>query len=366
MQTDIVQFGTSRFLQAHVDLFLSEAAQATGAGPRVTVVQTTASAQSTRRVAAFNLGCFPVRVRGMSQGIVIDRMVEVRSVARGLVADRDWPTLEAIVISEAKILLSNTGDRGYELNSSDRPHGAVPRSFPAKLIRLLLARHWRGGDPLDIYPCELISGNGDTLRRIVLALAGQWELGPSFTGWLAQECRWVNSLVDRIVSEPIEPVGAVAEPYALWAIAARPGLEPPCRHADIVVTDRLEAYERLKLFILNLGHSFLVELWRQAGAPEGVTVLDAIGDPRMRIALDDLYLQEVLPVFEAIGQGAEAEAYRATTMERFANPFLRHLLSEIANNHRAKLERRFRPLVALAEASAPALRQPCLRAALAG
>ena len=27
-----------------------------------------------------------------------------------------------------------------------------------------------------------------------------------------------NTLVDRIVSQDIEPVGAIAEPYALWAI----------------------------------------------------------------------------------------------------------------------------------------------------
>lgn len=361
MPTDIVQFGTSRFLQAHVDLFVSEASPE----PRITVVQTTGSGQSARRVAAFNQGVFPVRLRGLSQGQVIDRTVEVHSVSRGLAADRDWPEIEAIVTGEARVLLSNTGDRGYELDPDDRPDGALPRSFPAKLTRLLMARHRQGGNPLDIYPCELISGNGDTLRRIVLALADRWELAPAFRDWAGRECRWVNSLVDRIVSTPIEPVGAVAEPYALWAIGAQPGLEPPCRHPDIVLTDRLDDYERLKLFILNLGHSALVEAWRRDGAPEGFTVRDAMADPRLRAALDSLYDQEVLPVFEAIGQSDEAQAYRATTLERFANPFLEHRLADIADNHDAKLERRFRPLIALAEAQAPDLPQPRLREALA-
>ena len=362
MSNDIVQFGTSRFLQAHVDLFVSEAGQGR---PRITVVQTTRSAQSARRVDAFNLGRFPVQLRGILQGIAIDRTIEVRSVARGLIADRDWALLETIVADEAKILISNTGDRGYELDPSDRPEGAVPRSFPAKLTRLLLARHRRGGGPLDIYPCELISANGEVLRDIVLGLAEAWELDASFGAWLRHECRWVNSLVDRIVSQPIEPVGAVAEPYALWAIGAQPGLEPPCRHPDIVVTDRLVDYERLKLFILNLGHSALVEDWHAMGSPEDLTVLDAMGDPRMRAALDNLYRQEVLPVFERLGQAAAAEAYLVATLERFSNPFLKHLLTDIASNHRMKLERRFRPLIALAEAHAPGLRQPRLRAALA-
>lgn len=366
MPIDIIQFGTSRFLQAHVDLFVSEANLLADDKFRIIVVQTTTSPQSARRVAAFNLGTFPVRIRGVSRGVVIDRTVEVCSVIRGLVADRDWATLETIVAADARILLSNTGDRGYELDPSDRAAGPIPRSFPAKLTRLLLARHRQGGDPLDIYPCELIGGNGDTLRRIVLAMARDWELGTSFIGWLVRDCRWINSLVDRIVSEPIEPIGAVAEPYALWAIGAQPGLEPLCRHSDIVVTDRLEDYERLKLFILNLGHTALVESWRTAGSPEGFTVLDAMRDPQMRASLDSLYSQEVLPVFEGLGRAAEAEAYRTTTMERFSNPFLRHLLSDIASNHPVKLERRFRPLVALAETYVPELRQPRLRAALAG
>ena len=44
MATPIVQFGTSRFLQAHVDLFVSDArAEGQEAGP-ITVVQTSGSA----------------------------------------------------------------------------------------------------------------------------------------------------------------------------------------------------------------------------------------------------------------------------------------------------------------------------------
>ena len=78
------------------------------------------------------------------------------------------------------------------------------------------------------------------------------------------EAKILISLIDRIVSQP---VGAVAEPYVLWAIGAQPGLEPPCRHPDIVVTDQFVDYEKLKLFILDRGHSALVEDWRAAGQP---------------------------------------------------------------------------------------------------
>ena len=45
----ILQFGTSRFLQAHADLFVSEAAQSGQALGNITIVQTTNSAQGAAR-----------------------------------------------------------------------------------------------------------------------------------------------------------------------------------------------------------------------------------------------------------------------------------------------------------------------------
>ena len=364
--TPIVQFGTSRFLQAHVDLFLSEAlSPAAGEGP-VSVVQTTGSAERAGRVAAFDAGHYPVRLLGLRDGRIIDRTIEVRSVARGLATSAHWPEIERVFVEEARTIISNTGDRGYDLDPADRPDGGVPRAFPAKLLKLLHARFRAGGEPLDLYPCELVGSNGDTLRRIVLTLAGNWSLEARFREWVGTDCRWVNSLVDRIVSAPIEPAGAIAEPYALWAIEAQPGIVPPCRHDDIVLTDRLVDYERRKLLILNLGHSYLVELWRERGSSDAMTVHQAMNDTAMAHALDDLYEHEVLPVFDALGIGDAARAYRMTTMERFSNPFLEHRLAEIAINHDVKRQRRFAALVALAEQHAPALRQPRLRASLAG
>jgi tagaturonate reductase len=175
---------------------------------------------------------------------------------------------------------------------------------------------------------------------------------------------WVNSLVDRIVSAPLQPVGAIAEPYALWAIEDQRGLQLPCRHASITVTGDLKPYERLKLFILNLGHTYLAELWaRSAGAPT-LTVREAMADQAIRAELNDLYDKEVLPVLAGIGMRDEAHDYRDTVMERFSNPFLDHRLADIYDNHDAKKRRRFGGLFELAEANDVPVKQPRLRAAL--
>src|ERR1700733_15780656 len=52
----ILQFGASRFLQAHVDLFVSDALPRGEAMGRIAVAGTTGSPESRRRVAAFVTG----------------------------------------------------------------------------------------------------------------------------------------------------------------------------------------------------------------------------------------------------------------------------------------------------------------------
>lgn len=365
MEAPIVQFGTSRFLQAHVDLFVSEALARGEALGRIAVVQTTASPDSRKRIEAFNrLPSFPVLIRGLEGGQVVDRRVEVASVARAFDAGRDWEAVEEVFVRQARAVVSNTGDRGFELDPADAPDDPVPRSFPAKLAKLLHARFRHDARPLDLFPCELVTGNGLVLRDTVLAVARAWGLESGFEAWLAGRCRWPSSLVDRIVSEPLEPIGAVAEPYALWAIEALPGLEPVCRHPAITVTADLERYERLKLLVLNLGHSYLAERWLLDHRPPEETVVEALADPDLRMALDEIYDREVLPVFAALGLGEEAAAYCRTVLERFLNPFLRHRLADIATNHEAKKARRLGTLVELARRHAPELPQPRLTAAL--
>lgn len=369
MNTPILQFGTGRFLQAHVDLFVSQALDQGQALGGIAVVQSTGSPQSTARAAALARG-YRVEVRGMQAGQRVKEDIAVNAVQVVWHADRDWALLRNAIAGPVQVIVSNTADTGYALDTADtaallHAPGTTPRSYPAKLL-VLLRHRWQQqpAAPLTLYPCELVSRNGDALRTIVSTLAQDWGAEPAFIHYLQTHCVWVNSLVDRIVSSPLEPAGAVAEPYALWAIERQDRMVLPCTHPAVVVTDHLPAFEQRKLWLLNLGHTFLAERWQLLAGPADMTVVQAMHTPALRTPLEAVWADEVLPVLDTEGTGTAARVYLEELRDRLLNPFLEHRLADIAKNHDEKKQRRMAPVVQRAAELRLPLAQTQLRRAL--
>ena len=193
MAKRILQFGTSRFLQAHVDFFSSMRRGLSGQdiGP-ITIVKTTAGggARDGRVEALGEAKGFPVRFRGHANGRVVDETVMVKSVVRAIDANKDWQGLIQLFINETDIVVSNVGEGGYDISSDDRLHrpasGVVPTSYPAKLLALLVHRFQNGAEPLlDSAGAELVSDNGEVLRQLLVGLCRCIELKArsSKPGW---------------------------------------------------------------------------------------------------------------------------------------------------------------------------------------
>jgi tagaturonate reductase len=358
--TPIVQFGTSRFLQAHTDLFISEALHSGNALGSVTVVQTSGDPSRSKRLQALAdpLG-YQVRIKGLENGELVDTSKTVTSITRAFSLPQDVSVVAELISNEARILISNTAEAGFRSQAEDRStEFSSKMSYPAKLTWFLFQRFKASGDPIQVMPAELVPQNGTVLRNLVLAVAENYP--SDFMSWLGTTVLWVNSLVDRIVSEPLEPAGAVAETYALWAIEHQPGIILPCSHPDVRLVKDLEQVETLKLYILNLGHTYLVSRWQSAPDPKWQYVRELMEDPDYLADLTDLYEQEVVPAFAAHGREQEAEAYVATTIDRFKNPFLDHKLEDIAQNHGEKVERRIASFLDFAKRSNPSLQMPRL------
>src|SRR5581483_3887257 len=193
---------------------------------------------------------------------------------------------------------------------------------------------------------------------ILSHLAAETGQSAAFQAWLAASVTFADTLVDRIVSAELPPVGAVAEPYALWAIRA--GGFRLFEHPCIRLVEDLEPYERLKLHILNLGHTVLTDRWLARGEPAHETVRNTLADPGVAAYLNAVYTEEVLPGFALHGMGGEAARYVATTLERFNNPFLEHRLSDIAQNHAVKIQSRIAVFLDWARSRDPGFAAPRL------
>jgi tagaturonate reductase len=350
MSRRIIQFGTSRFLQAHADLFIHEARLAGQEIGPITVVKTTSGGDRGGRIAALkDRRTYPVRIRGIEVGQVIDKTVEVASIDQALEAETEWRDVMRCFAEEAEIVISNVAEAGYKLDEADLDHDYVgaraPKSFPAKLLALLRARFLSGGKPMLFLPTELITGNGRVLKSILSGLASDTGQPEAFREWLGRSVTFLDTLVDRIVSAEIPPIGAVAEPYALWAIQ-RDGMGEVFSHPSVKWVDDLVPYVRLKLHILNLGHTVLTQRWLLSRAPADETVRNTLADPAVAEHLNEIYTEEVIPGFALYDMGDEAARYVAMTLDRFNNPFLEHRLADIAQNHAIKIQNRIGAFIA--------------------
>lgn len=295
-------------------------------------------------------GRYHVVVRGMEGGRVVDRVEPCESISRALVASTQWhEVLDLARSPRLRVVLSNTTEKGYDLDPADGPDVTPPKSFPAKLLAVLAARYETGLPPLTLIPCELRERQADQLRGLVVDLARRWGRPAEFVTWVESSCHWLNTLVDRIVTgtpaeHPLladDPMLTACEPYALWAIEDRAAAGHFLNHPAVVWTPDVMPYFLRKVRILNGGHTaLLIKAW-----PRGFrTVREAVTDAELGPWLQRLLLDEVAPTLE--GRVDDPYGFAREVLDRFRNPFIEHKLSDIALHHATKVQVRLVPTVA--------------------
>jgi tagaturonate reductase len=340
-----LQFGCGNFLRAFIDLFLAESNRAgTGSG-RVIAVQSTGQDRAQALRAAHC--AYHVAIRGLAKGRIIDRVEWVDSISRVIIARQEWDDFLATArLSSLRWITSNVTESGLQLSPDDRRDSRPPQSFPAKLLVWLHERWKLGGTPVVVLPCELVPQNADVLRALVDEQAGLWKLETAFLKWLRHECRWVNTLVDRIVSgrpaaHPLlekDPLLIATEPFALWVLEGEPLADFPLVHPAVIFAPSVQEYQLRKIRILNGAHTALAA----RALPLGLeTVRAAVEDGRIGPWLRELLFTEIVPVLE--GRVDHPREFAEQTLERFQNPYLDHKLSDIAKGHEQKILHRLRP-----------------------
>lgn len=353
----VVQFGTGALLRGLVEPQIDDANARGEFGGRIVMVGQTGSGRD--RAVNRQDGLYTLVTRGIVDGQPSTERRVIASVSRALSAVDEWDAVLACARDpHLALIFSNTTEVGISLDQKDTFDSIPPRSFPGKLTRFL----WERARAFDfdpargvvVLPCELMTDNGTLLRDIVLRLAQMWELGDDFERWVASSVPFCNTLVDRIVpgtpaadEHAAEEAGlgyadallTVSEEYALFAIEA--GLDvrdrlPFAGDPRVVIGDDITPYRERKLRLLNGTHTAMTPVALLCGCE---TVRDAVEDASVGAFIRRVMLDEIAPFVAA----PDADAFAREVLGRFANPFIRHEIADIALQQTMKLRVRIIP-----------------------
>ncbi|MDB4867164.1 MAG: altronate oxidoreductase [Cohnella sp.] len=309
-------------------------------------------------------GLYTLVVRGIENGERVERKEILSVFSRAIDPYTDWNELLELAESpDLKFVVSNTTEAGLAYVHEPFTEGRPIQSFPGKLTALLYHRFQSlqaaPDKGLIMLPCELLERNGDELKRYVIKHCEDWGLSESFIQWIEKHNRFLNSLVDRIVTGYPDDEAAkwfktwgyrdallnTAEPYHLWVIEAEPELENelPLSRAGIHVhwVDDLKPYQQRKVRILNGAHTLMAPL----GVLQGVSsVREVMEDPSLGPFIRNSVLREIIQTLPYPPD--EMSDYANTVFERFLNPYIQHRLLDIAMNSVSKFKVRLLPSLA--------------------
>jgi fructuronate reductase len=270
--------------------------------------------------------------------------------------------IDALAAPTTHVATLTVTEKGYclkdgrlDFDHPDVAHDLRRPAAPASTIGVLAAgfaeRRRRDAGPITVISCDNLADNGARLRAAVLALAER--LDPALPGWIEAHAAFPQTMVDSIVPASNDSSRARTdaalglrdeasvqrEPFAQWVIEDRfAGPRPAWEQVGVEIVPDVAPYRRLKLHVLNAGHSALAYL----GLARGHTLVrEAVADPEIRRVLDALVETEIAPALADL----PVQSYWRATRARFAAPTVDYRLDQIAQDGAFKLAERIHPLM---------------------
>lgn len=355
----IVQFGEGNFLRAFVEFAFQKLNQDANFNAGIAVVQPID--KGLVNMINDQDGLYTLFMKGIKKGEEIQEKELITNIVKAVDPYASFNDFLALAKEEElAFIISNTTEAGIEYIATDKPTMQPPVSFPAKLTVLLYERfkHFNGDKAkgLTIIPCELINYNSDTLKDIILKYCADWSLEVDFTIWLSDHCTFHNTLVDRIVpgypKDEIEEYNkqldysdnliVSAETFFLWVIEGDDKLKAKLpfekTDLDVKIVSDMQPYRTRKVRILNGAHTAMVPFSLLYGNETVKETVDNsfTGEFVNRAVFDEINDTLNMDREELIGFSHEV-------LDRFRNPFIKHLLSSIALNSISKFKVRVLP-----------------------
>lgn len=357
----VLQFGEGNFLRAFVDWMINKANK--DGIYQGSIVLCQPIAQGLKKMINDQDGVYTLAMRGAENGTPVENIEIITSVSRCInpYEDEDYDELMKLARSEdLEVVVSNTTEAGIAYHEGDKLTDRPPVSFPAKVTAFLYERYKAFTGAMDrgllFLPVELIDNNGAELKRIVLQYADEWELGDEFKNWIVNANEFTSTLVDRIVTgyprdqidyfeEKLgykDNVIDTSELFNLWVIEGdkkwADKLPVHKTDANVIWTDDVKPYKKRKVRILNGAHTSTVLAAYLAGYD---IVVDFMKDDVIRTFMNDVIYKEVIPTLDLPKE--ELESFAAAVNDRFANPYIKHKLLDIALNSCSKFNARCLP-----------------------
>jgi fructuronate reductase len=357
--TGIVHVGLGNFHRAHAAIYTARAIAAAGGNWGIVGV-----ANRSRQVVDAMAGQDHIySVLEMSAAGERADVVDVHR--RTLVAaDQTDDLLDEIAAARTRIVTLTVSEHGYHRNArtgdldvdsdairADLADPEHPATTIGQLAAGLVRRLGVGGAPLTVLSCDNLQSAGRTTRTLVGQYLAASAAPAEVVDWIASSVTFPNAMVDRIVPGTTDAtrervrallgvddaVPVPAEAFSMWVVeddfaAGRPAWE----QAGAVFSNEVEAYELVKLRLLNGSHSLIAYL----GALDGQeTIAAARAQDFIARSVDAAIRDEYLPSIE-LPQGFDPDAYVAQLFDRWANAPLGDRTARVGSDGSVKLLQR--------------------------
>ncbi len=254
----------------------------------------------------------------------------------------------SLTVTEGGYFIEDASGRFLEEHKDvrhDLENAPAPRTWLGYVTEAAARRMQMGRGPFTVLSCDNLQGNGEIARKALLAFAA--ARSGVLARWIEEHVAFPCSMVDRITPRTTDEnratiaekfgvkdaVPVVCEPFRQWVLedsfaAARPAFE----RAGAQMTADVAPYEKMKMRLLNGGHSTLGYFADLLGLD---FIRDAAADPLLRRLLK-AYMNEVKQVVPKL-PGIDMDEYADTVVGRFSNTAIRDQVARICSEGCAKI-----------------------------
>ena len=273
--------------------------------------------------------------------------------------DSPEPVIVRMAHADTRIVSLTITEGGYNFNPTtgefnfenpqiqhELQHPQDPKTVYGFLTAALKRRRDAGLPAFTILSCDNIEHNGDMARKMLLTFAQKQDA--ELATWIAKEVCFPNSMVDRITPVTTQAdIETLANTYGVqdaWPVTCEPFIQwvvedkfsngrPYFDKVGVQFVADVGPYEKMKLRLLNAGHSVLGLLGALHGHP---TINACMEDETFVTYLRAFLDKEATPILGDI-EGIDLEDYKDSLLQRFANPNIKDSVSRICSESSAKL-----------------------------